>query len=75
MTIQVTATEAKARILRLLDEAEAGNEVEILRHGRPVAKLVPAAGASLIEGSFAGIAATAGTEEELFSTGEKWTAS
>lgn len=75
MAIQVTATEAKARILRLLDEAEAGNEVEILRHGRPVARLVPASGASSIEGSFAGIASTAATEEELFSTGERWNAS
>jgi prevent-host-death family protein len=75
MAIQVTATEAKARILRLLDEAEAGNEVEILRHGRPVARLVPASGAGLVEGSFAGIASTAATEEELFSTGEQWNAS
>jgi prevent-host-death family protein len=75
MAIQVTATQAKARILRLLDEAEAGNEVEILRHGRPVARLVPASGPSLLEGSFAGIASTAATEEELFSTGEEWNAS
>jgi prevent-host-death family protein len=38
----VTATEAKAKILALLDEVESGEEVEITRHGRLVARLVPA---------------------------------
>lgn len=76
MARQVTATDAKARILRLLDDAEAGEEIEIVRHGRPVARLVPASGARSLKGAFQGVAMT-GTdnEEELFSTGERWDAS
>lgn len=74
MAKQVTATEAKATILRLLDDAAAGEEIEITRHGRPVARLVPAAGARSLEGSFVGVAMTAAGEEEIFSTGEAWNA-
>lgn len=44
MTIKLTATEAKAKILALLDEVAAGQEVEITKHGRTVARLVPARG-------------------------------
>jgi prevent-host-death family protein len=75
MTKQVTATDAKATILRLLDDAAAGEEIEITRHGRPVARLVPASGARSLEGSFDGVAVTAVEEEQLFSTGEAWNAS
>jgi prevent-host-death family protein len=75
MAKQVTATDAKATILRLLDDAAAGEEIEITRHGRPVARLVPAYGARSLEGSFDGVAVTAVKEEELFSTGEAWNAS
>jgi prevent-host-death family protein len=75
MSRQVTATDAKATILRLLDDAEAGEEIEITRHGRPVARLVPASGARSLKGSFDGVAVTAAEEEELFSTGEAWNAS
>jgi prevent-host-death family protein len=71
----VTATAAKANILRLLDEAAAGEEIEITRHGRPVARLVPPAGARSLEGCLQGVAVTAVSEEELFSTGETWNAS
>lgn len=39
-----TATQAKAKILSLLDEVAAGQEVEITKRGRIVARLVPAAG-------------------------------
>lgn len=74
MAKQVTATMAKANILRLLDEAAAGEEIEITRHGRPVARLVPPAGARSLKGSFAGQAITAVAEEGLFSTGEAWDA-
>lgn len=72
MAIQVTASDAKANILRLLDDAAAGEEIVITRHGRPVARLVPPSGARSLEGSFEGIAMTAGDEERLFSTGERW---
>jgi prevent-host-death family protein len=75
MTRRVTATDAKATILRLLDDAAAGEEIEITRHGRPVARLVPAHGARALKGVFEGVAATAVGEERLFSTGTRWNAS
>ena len=75
MAKQVTATAAKATILRLLDEAAAGEEIEITRHGRPVARLVPPAGARALKGAFHGHAVTSAAEEDLFSTGEDWNAS
>lgn len=74
MAKQVTATDAKEKILRLLDDAAAGEEIEITRHGRPVARLVPAAGARSLRGSFEGAAMTAVDEEQLFSTREPWNA-
>jgi prevent-host-death family protein len=75
MAKQVTATAAKASILRLLDDAAAGEEIEITRHGRPVARLVPASGARSLEGSAEGIAITAVDDEaQLFSTDERWNA-
>ena len=61
-------------MLRFLDEVAAGEEIEITRHGRPVARLVPASGASTLKGSFEGIAMTAAEEPQLFSTGESWDA-
>jgi prevent-host-death family protein len=39
---EVGAFEAKNRLGTLLDWVEAGEEVVITRHGRPVARLVPA---------------------------------
>jgi prevent-host-death family protein len=75
MAKQVTATDAKASILRLLDDAAAGEEIEITRHGRLVAKLVPATGSRSLKGSFDGVAMTAVDEEQLFSTGEAWNVS
>ncbi|MFL5897166.1 MAG: type II toxin-antitoxin system Phd/YefM family antitoxin [Solirubrobacterales bacterium] len=72
MAKQVSATTAKATILRLLDEAAAGEEIEITRHGRPVARLVPPAGTHSLEGLFQGRARTAVVEEALFSTDEDW---
>jgi antitoxin (DNA-binding transcriptional repressor) of toxin-antitoxin stability system len=37
MTRKLTATETKARILSLIEEVAAGEEVEITKHGRTVA--------------------------------------
>jgi prevent-host-death family protein len=74
MAKRVTATDAKATILRLLDDVSAGEEIEITRHGRPVARLVPASGARSLKGSAEGIAMTAVDDERLFSTGERWNA-
>ena len=50
MTRTVTATEAKAKILALLDEVAAGDEIEITKHGRVVARLVPAKGPKALKG-------------------------
>lgn len=72
MTRQMTATEVKAGILRLLDEVAAGEEVEITKHGRPVARLVPAPGPHSLRGSMVGIARSAAADEDLFSTGAEW---
>lgn len=72
MTRKVTATEAKAKILALLDEVAEGAEVEITKHGRTVARLVPAAGPHSLKGKFAGVAMTAVEDEELFTTGAAW---
>jgi prevent-host-death family protein len=75
MTRKLTATEVKARILGLLDEVAAGDEIEITKHGRTLARLVPARGPRTLEGLFAGRVSTAvDDEEELFATGERWNA-
>jgi prevent-host-death family protein len=74
MPRQMTATEAKAKILRLLDDVSAGEEIEITRHGRPVARLVPALGARSLKGSCQRVAMTAVAEDQLFSTGAQWNA-
>lgn len=39
---QIGIFEAKAQLSSLLDEVERGGEVTITRHGKPIAKLVPA---------------------------------
>ncbi len=72
MTIKMTATEAKAKILSLLDEVAAGQEVEITKRGRIVARLVPATGPHALKGSLVGVAMSAAQEEELFTTGATW---
>jgi prevent-host-death family protein len=40
--MQVNVHEAKTQLLRLLELVEEGETVIIVRHGRPVAELVPA---------------------------------
>jgi prevent-host-death family protein len=72
MTRTVTATEAKAKILALLDEVEAGDEVQISRHGHVVARLVPDSGPQSLRGKLAGTAMSVAEDEELFSTGLAW---
>ena len=72
MPRQMTATEVKARILALLDEVAAGDEIEITKHGRTVARLVPASGAHALRGRFASVAVSSPDEDELFSTGPTW---
>lgn len=72
MTRQMTATEVKARILALLDEVAAGEAIEITKHGRTVARLVPAHGPHALKGRFEGVAITTGDEDSLFTTGAPW---
>jgi prevent-host-death family protein len=72
MTRRLTATETKARILALLDDVEGGEEVEITRHGRTVARLVPARGPNALKASLAGVAMTVAAEDRLFATGAAW---
>ena len=72
MTIRMTATEAKAKILALLDQVASGEEVEITKHGRLVARLVPAAGPPSLGGKLKGVAITAADDEDVFTTGASW---
>jgi prevent-host-death family protein len=72
MTKIVTATEAKATILALLDAVATGEEVEITKHGRSVARLVPATGPNSLRGKLVGVAVTAAEDEEVFTTGAAW---
>ncbi len=41
MPDQVNVYEAKTQLSKLLERVEAGEEIVIARHGRPVARLVP----------------------------------
>ena len=72
MTRKLTATEVKAKLLALLDEVEKGEEIEITRRGRIVARLAPARGPHALKGMFAGIVKSAANDDELFSTGVTW---
>lgn len=72
MTTSMTATEIKSKLLSVLDEVAAGNEVEITKHGRVVARLVPARGPHALKGALAGVAMSSGDDEELFTTGAGW---
>jgi prevent-host-death family protein len=72
MTRILTATEAKAKMLGLLDEVAAGDEIQITKHGHLVARLIPVGGSKGIKGSLSGTAISAVDEEELFSTGIDW---
>ena len=71
----MTATQLKARILAVLDEVAAGDEVEITKHGRTIARLVPARGPAALKGALRGVAMTAATDDDLFTTDASWEAS
>lgn len=72
MSSKMTATELKARILALLDDVASGEEVEITKHGRVVARLVPARGPHALRARLAGMAMTAASDEDLYATGATW---
>ncbi len=68
MTRQMTATEVKAKILALLDEVAAGEEIRITRHGRTVARLPSASGPHSLKGRYSGVAVTAADDESRASS-------
>lgn len=72
MARQMTATQVKAGILALLDDVADGEEIEITKHGRTVARLVPAVGPNALRSSMAGSAMTNAEDGDLFSTGVPW---
>jgi len=73
MAKTVTATQAKAHILSLLDDVEAGEEIEITRHGRLVARLVPARRGAALLGTHAGLVEITVDEADLlYSAGAAW---
>jgi prevent-host-death family protein len=72
MARKVTATEAKATIVALLDDVAVGDEVEITKHGRTVARLVPATDPHALKGSLVGVATTAREDADLLATGIAW---
>lgn len=72
MTRQVTATQVRDQILALLDDVAAGNEIEITKHGRTVARLVPATGPGALRGRFAGVARSVDDDDLLFTAGAEW---
>jgi prevent-host-death family protein len=75
MIRQMTATQAKATLLALLEEVAAGDQIEITKHGHTVARLVPASGPHSLRGRLTGMARSACPDEDLFATGEKWNVS
>ncbi len=72
MPTQVTVTTAKAKLLSLIDQVQEGEEIELTRHGRVVARLVPARGPRTLRGLLVGQVISVASDEELFSTGEEW---
>jgi prevent-host-death family protein len=68
----MTATEVKAHILALLDEVAAGDEIEVTKHGRTVARIVPARGPHALKGQFRGVASSVADDDQLFTTGAIW---
>jgi antitoxin (DNA-binding transcriptional repressor) of toxin-antitoxin stability system len=70
MTRELTATEVEARILELLDDVAAGDEIEITKHDRTIARLVAATGSPALKRSFSGVAMSATADDELFVTAQ-----
>ena len=64
--------EVKVKICAVLDDVGRGEEVEITRHGRTVARLIPARGPDSLRGKLAGVAMSSDRDEELFSMGQDW---
>ena len=77
-TKRVSATDAQVRFMELLDEVERGVHVEITRDGRVVACIEATRerrDPKALKDMFKGVVQSNASDEELFSTGEKWEAS
>lgn len=72
MTRVLAVTEVKAKLLALLDDVEAGEDIEITRHGVTVARLTSARGPHALKDRFAGIVVSSAVDYDLFSTGVRW---
>jgi prevent-host-death family protein len=72
MSKTVTVTEAKAKLLALLDEVEEGEEIEITRRGIAIATIVPKRKHLRLKGRLAGMARTTDPNDDLLSTGLEW---
>jgi prevent-host-death family protein len=68
----VNVTTAKATLPALLDAVADGEEIEITRHGRTIARIVPARGGAALRGRYRGAAWTVDPADDLLSTGERW---
>ncbi|MGI9019913.1 MAG: type II toxin-antitoxin system Phd/YefM family antitoxin [Solirubrobacterales bacterium] len=69
---EISATQFKARCLALLDEvAQGGGELVVTKHGRPVARVVPADEEVSLRGS---VAYHVGDEELIAPIDVEWTA-
>lgn len=68
----VNVTTAKATLPALLDAVADGEEIEITRHGRTIARIVPARGGAALRGKYRGQVWTTDPDDELFSTGVRW---
>ena len=72
MTRRVTASEVRRGFVGILENVVAGEEIEITKGGRIVARLVPAGDRRATGGQLSGIAVTALTDDDLLSTGADW---
>jgi prevent-host-death family protein len=70
----MTITQVKAQLLSLMDEVEAGDEIEVTRHGVTIARIAPAKGPHALKGKFSGTVVIASPDDDLYSTGETWNA-
>jgi prevent-host-death family protein len=72
MVRQITATEAKAHFLSLLDDVEGGEEIEITRHGHTIARITPARGPQALKDKHKDVVTMVTSDEDLINTGLEW---
>jgi len=68
----MTATVFKATVLSVLDDVAQGDEVQITKHGKPVARVVPVSNPHSLRGRFAGVVTSTASDQDLFTTGQTW---